>query len=178
VHVYLLINKVNFKYYVGMTGKENLTAYVKRCFADAERGRTNKPHIYAAVRKHGRENFIICSLRNDITDPKELAVQEQFYIKALRANDKLVGYNVSRGGEGPFGVTPWNKGKKMDAAYCERIRQAVQPYHSSEKIHPLKGIVRSPEMRKRISETLKAKGFRPSVAACRKGGQVRQSVAA
>lgn len=69
--------------------------------------------IKKAIKKYGRENFTkeilqICESK------EEWLVAEKDWILKLKARDRLIGYNISVGGDG--GKTreyPWNKGKKM-----------------------------------------------------------------
>jgi hypothetical protein len=64
------------------------------------------------------------------------------------------------------GVAPaWNKGKKCPEIAARMIGNANGKGHKEPH---------SPEHCAKISATLKAKGIKPSVEACRKGGRVRQ----
>ncbi len=130
--VYVIVNDVNLKIYVGKTIAENLRLYFQKKLYDAEhpdKSRSNS-YLYAAMRKYGREHFHIYPLFKGTTDA-EICEHEKLLIKALASRHPDIGYNICHGGEG-HGSTPWNKGKKR-----------VQSH--------------SPETRSRISKTMKAR---------------------
>ncbi len=83
--------------------------------------------------------------------------------------------NLTDGGENPprtkkgtgLGRTPWNKGKR-----CPQI--AANMVGNTNGTGG-KGKVVSVEQRQLISRTLKDKGIRPTIEACRAGGKARQA---
>lgn len=68
---------------------------------------------------------------------------------------------------GQKGRTPWNRGKK-----CPEISSRMLGNNNGTGS---KGKVVSIEQRQRISQTLKDRGIKPSIAACAAGGRARQA---
>lgn len=98
--VYLIVNDVNLKIYVGKTTRPNLQQYLQQKFYEAGKHLGGNSHLYAAIRKHGRGHFHIHSLISDCKTNEELSRWEQTLIKALAAQNPEIGYNICRGGEG------------------------------------------------------------------------------
>jgi hypothetical protein len=104
--VYMIINAANGKYYIGKTISSDLRYYLSRQFWCAEnpgKSRTSKPHLFSAIRKHGKDNFTIHCLRSDFESESDCLAWEQVVIKATRSQDPTVGYNVCDGGRGAIG---------------------------------------------------------------------------
>ena len=124
--LYVHINKINGKKYVGITSIyppyrwKNGNGYIK-----------NK-HFYAAIQKYGWDNFEHRIIIDNMTE-EQAKTFEKFLIKEWKTQDKDYGYNLSAGGEGTFGY-------KMSEEQKMKI---------SEK---LKGRTFSEETRKKFSE--------------------------
>lgn len=101
--VYLITNLVNGKKYVGKTVRRNLSTYFNLNLRSAERGQHNKPHLYNAIRKHGRYAFSISEICQPPSEQLALAL-ERWYIKLYNSNDSQHGYNLTRGGDGVSGM--------------------------------------------------------------------------
>ena len=94
--IYKIINKKNKKIYIGQTNKspeDRLNEHIM----NAENGKMF--YLSKAIRKYGKENFIIETIdyalnKNDINE------KEIYWIKELKANNRLYGYNMTVGGEG------------------------------------------------------------------------------
>ena len=94
--IYKITNKKNNKIYIGQTNKspeDRLNEHIM----NAENGKMF--HLSKAIRKYGKENFIIETIdyalnKNDINE------KEIYWIKELKANNRLYGYNMTAGGEG------------------------------------------------------------------------------
>jgi hypothetical protein len=56
--VYVIVNQVNQKYYVGKTTTPDLSRYLSRKFSEASRSKGGS-HLFAAMRKYGHEAFTI-----------------------------------------------------------------------------------------------------------------------
>ena len=98
--VYLIVNDANWKIYVGKHQGNNLKKYFQTKISDALRLRGGSSHLFAAIRKYGREHFHIYPLISDCKTNEELSRWEQILIKALAAQNPEIGYNICRGGEG------------------------------------------------------------------------------
>jgi len=87
--IYLLINKINKKLYVGQSWSLNLEARMGR---DGNRYK-NSPHIHSAIKKYGAENFEykILATCNDQRIANRL---ESFFRKLYNTTDPNIGYNL------------------------------------------------------------------------------------
>ena len=125
--VYLHINKINGKVYVGITHHvEN----PNRRWINGKGYRTTSI-IHKAIVKYGWNNFkhiIFCK-----TSKEKACLLEQTLIRLYK--DKNKSYNIGLGGEGSNSFseetkeklrqyTPWIKGKKHNQTAIEKIRQA------------------------------------------------------
>lgn len=94
--IYKITNLVNGKIYIGKT-KYTKEKRLKEHFKCAEQGCNT--FLYNAIRKYGKENFIIEEL--DIAKSiSELNKKEKFWIDKLDSRNRLIGYNVAPGGDG------------------------------------------------------------------------------
>lgn len=121
-YIYLLINNINSKVYVGVTNK-----YEKRM---REHSYGKSPHrIGRAIRKYGWENFETHILAT--TENRDI---EKLYISIFRANDPEYGYNLTEGGDGCLGYRPSKEtrakmrdkklGRKLSEEQCQKISES------------------------------------------------------
>ena len=125
--VYVHINKINDKKYVGIT-KQN----IKYRWRSDGSGYFRSPFFYKAIQKYGWENFEHIVLYDNI-DEKTAKLLEQHYIKYYKTKDRRYGYNMTDGGDGTWGVfvseetrkklSIAGKGKKRSAE--TRLRQSI-----------------------------------------------------
>ena len=107
MHVYFILNNLNWKYYIGKTKESDLARYwsnQKYRIFHPEKSCASKPHLYNAVRKYGWENFTIRSLRSDFASEEECLAWEQIMVRMLAA--QKCGYNICAGGRGATGWKP------------------------------------------------------------------------
>lgn len=96
--IYCITNTVNNKRYVGQARK--LRARLQQHYCTFKHGGNSRMILYAAMLKHGINNFVItvlCEL--DIPDSKKLDELEKQYIKELNSYGSS-GYNQTAGGDG------------------------------------------------------------------------------
>jgi len=98
--IYLIVNRVTGKYYVGQHKGNNLKKYLQQKFYDAWKNPTKRSHLHASIRKYGRGAFSIHALISDIQTKEELDQKEKEFIAFLHSRDHNYGYNICRGGEG------------------------------------------------------------------------------
>ena len=93
--VYLILNKINGKRYVGQTVQPLRVRFNEHA--------RKKEHtlIGNAIRKYGRENFY-CGVIKTCSSKAELDYWEKYFIAALHTK-KPYGYNLTDGGEGTVG---------------------------------------------------------------------------
>jgi group I intron endonuclease len=96
VIIYLLVNQVNRKGYVGQTRQATLS---KR-WAPSLNNSPNS-HLAAAIRKYGANNFTRTVLAH-ASSQREADVLERFFIGIYQTTDRRFGYNLQAGGrQGP-----------------------------------------------------------------------------
>ena len=100
------------------------------------------------INKYGRNNF-----RKDILEwcnsKEELCEREKFWIKELNSTDKLIGYNLSLGGEGG------NVGKDTYIKIGNRLRGVKKSKEFGEKVSKaLKGVPKSKEHNEKVRQAL------------------------
>ena len=91
--IYKILNKVNGKMYIGQT-KHTLNYRKSQHLHESKKN--NNQHIYKAIRKYGKDNFVwnvICECKNR----EELNEKENFFIWFLDTFEN--GYNKTTGGD-------------------------------------------------------------------------------
>ena len=137
-YVYLIINKINGKTYVGQRKT------TKKCSSDRSMG--SGKHLKLAQKKYGIENFEKFLIQY-CNSKEELDKQEIFWIAEYRNRGKAE-YNIANGGQG--GATC--NGKHCSEETKRKISEANKgqtPWNN--------GIPRSEETKKKISESSKGK---------------------
>ena len=89
--IYKITNKVNGDFYIGKTSKSK-EERLRRHFYNSSYGK--ETYLYRAIKKYGKENFIIEELESKI-DENQIDMKEIDYI--LKLNPQ---YNMTKGGEG------------------------------------------------------------------------------
>jgi group I intron endonuclease len=95
--IYILTNKINGKYYVGKTKKNDLRKYLSGKRSQARKGLRTQP-LLCAMRKYGFDNFLSEVLGSTATH-EELCELEKLWILLLNCRNPKIGYNVMAGGE-------------------------------------------------------------------------------
>jgi hypothetical protein len=113
-YVYITVNLLNNRGYVGMTnGRKKY--YRGSSFA-----------LNADIRKLGKENFSTTIL--GVFDTwQEAHYWEGFYVRTLKTHISQGGYNEKWNG-GIYTDTPWNKGKKWDTNVIEKMKHPHKEY--------------------------------------------------
>ena len=119
--VYVIVNDVDWKIYIGKTTRPNLRQYLQKKFWYAAHRPALHSHLYAAIRKYGKENFHIHPLISNLQTDEELGRWEQVLIKCLAAQNPAVGYNICREGEGFTGPQPPKRPSKKIAHASEEM---------------------------------------------------------
>jgi group I intron endonuclease len=125
--VYVIVNQVNGKYYIGKTRNRDLQQYwrlQKRSIFRSDKPSTAKPYLYNAVRKYGWDKFSIYPLISNVQSDEKLFELEKLLVEMLGAQKH--GYNLCAGGRG---VTP-------TAEIQDKLRRARA---NQDEIHRLKG---------------------------------------
>ena len=147
--VYLILNKVNGKPYVGQT-----TRPLERRFL--EHATCKKTIIGKAIQKYGRENFY-CGVIKTCASKAEMDYWEKHFIIALKSKVPYE-YNMTDGGEGTAGM-------ERTPEYCAKLSAAnmgntwALGYHHTDEARAKisaasKGVQKSPEACANISAAL------------------------
>ena len=83
--IYLIVNHVTGKYYVGQHKGSNLKQYLQKKFYEADHKLSASSRIYRSMRKHGREVFTIHALLSDVQTRTELNQYERDFITFLKS---------------------------------------------------------------------------------------------
>lgn len=120
--MYVHINKVNGKSYVGRTKRnpeerygENGACYLRR---DKYSGRYLQPLFANAINKYGWDNFDHEVVASNLAD-EESRNFEKLLIKSLRSNEKEFGYNMTEGGEDLSNL--WSEERKRTQRNSRKI---------------------------------------------------------
>jgi len=96
-YIYKITNKINNKIYIGYT-TQKLNVRYSQHLTSAFR-KKSKTAISSAIRKYGKDNFILDIIEKTNVCKKELLELEVKYIEQYNSNNKLIGYNLTKGGE-------------------------------------------------------------------------------
>ena len=149
-YIYLIVNKVNGKTYVGQRKSS------KEWYEDKYMG--SGKVLGFAKKKYGVENFEKLLIQYCYSK-EETNKAERFWIAEYRRRGKAE-YNIANGGDGGNGEA--NKGKKRSDETKRKLSEAHKGNHQSEETRrkrseSLKGKPKSDEWRKKISEAQKGK---------------------
>lgn len=137
--VYVHINKINNKRYIGITGMTP-----KKRWKNGH-GYVNNYYFFKAIKKYGWDNFKHEILFEGLTE-KEACEKEIELIAEYRSNEPEYGYNISAGGE------KTTLGLKLSESARKRMSEA----HKGNK-HQNYGKHLKEETRRKISESEKGK---------------------
>lgn len=163
--IYLIVNHVSGKYYVGQHKGNNLKQYLQKKFYDAINNRGGSSRLYRSVRKYGREAFSIHALLSDVQTKVELDAYERDFIDFLKSQDPEYGYNICRGGEGFTGPhSEQAKRKNSEASRLMWKRPEIRENFSAKMIgHPT-----SEETIEKIKSARALQDEAPRIAAVKK----------
>jgi group I intron endonuclease len=116
MYIYLIVNHVTGKYYIGQHKGRNLKQYLQQKFYEAKNHLGGSSYLYASIRKHGREAFSIHALLSDVQTKLELDQHEKNFIEFLQSRNPEFGYNICKGGEGFTGKHSSTARQKISAA--------------------------------------------------------------
>jgi len=170
--VYQITCVASGKRYIGWHSGNDLAKYWRENVRLAEKGRNDKPCLYAALRKYGADNFTARVLLI-VATKEEALYYEQVLIARLKTK-RPDGYNLTDGGEGTCGFhysaeqsahrSASRRGKSLSAASRLNISRACMGRPS-----PRKGVTLSSETRAKLQAALIGKplsqGHRNSISA-------------
>lgn len=150
--VYCHINKINGKRYVGITKQNPETRW------RSGNGYNNSEYFWRAIKKYGWRNFEHVTLHENLT--KEEA--EKIEIKLIaewKTTDGEYGYNIANGGNHIGSVSEETK-RKISKRHKGVATELHRTEETKRKISKgLKGIKRSDETKKKMSDFAKSRGM-------------------
>lgn len=154
--VYLIINTVTWKIYVGVT-TETLCERLGRHMRDAyNKNRSGyNSEFCKAIREFGKGNFIIIEWEPNVPNDYRKYERENFWIRMLNTKNPQLGYN-EQGGNEFRGRTP-EYSRALRAANPEKNRAAVAKYY---KTHHETEIARHRKYRETHIEEMRANSLK------------------
>lgn len=161
--IYVHVNKVNGKIYIGQTKSENLN---RRWNTDGSGYKTNT-HFWNAIQKYGWDNFNHVVLIEDLSLEEANLIEEELIKKYDSTNPKK-GYNLRFGGNNSsFSEETINKFKEIRKGtqrgelnnfygkrHSEETKQKLRENHLNRPAY-FKGHKHSTDSKKKISESKK-----------------------
>jgi group I intron endonuclease len=166
MQIYKTTNLIDGKIYIGKDVKNN-SSYLG-----------SGVRLKLAIKKYGVQNFKKEVLEDNILDKKTLSEREIYWISYFNSNNRLIGYNLTKGGDGGDTITnnpnketilkkkkgkiPWNKGLKVDKLLGEKNGNYGNPTgfkgnkttFKPGDLHPFKGLKQSnSQIKKRVENT-------------------------
>ena len=111
--IYLIVNHITGKYYVGQHKGNNLRKYLQKKLWAAKHKVAGSSHLFNSMRKHPKNVWSIHALLSDVQTRPALDQYERDFILFLKSQDPEYGYNICRGGEGFTGPHSPKTRRKM-----------------------------------------------------------------
>lgn len=97
--IYKITNKLNNKVYIGKSRNNPIKRFNAHMRHAMEDNKYNN-HFYNAIKKYGKDNFIIETIEKNIENEQKLQEREKYWIQFYKSYDKNFGYNKTLGGDG------------------------------------------------------------------------------
>jgi hypothetical protein len=112
--VYIIVNNITDKVYIGKTVTRSLQKYLREKLHDARTDQyQGRSHLFAAMKKYTHpEAWVISPLISSLKTNEELCFWERVLIAEYDSQNPEIGYNICRGGEGYSGTKSEDSRKK------------------------------------------------------------------
>lgn len=152
--VYMHINRVNDKRYIGLTRQD-----VRRRWRPDGSGYKNNPYFWHAITKYGWDNFEHVIVKTGLSQDEACKMEKEL-IAFYKSNDLVHGYNIADGGQ--FNVMPEATRQRLSRERKGTRLGKDNPNYGNRWMvgenNPNYGKHHSAEVRKKISENRKGKG--------------------
>jgi len=156
--VYMHINKINDKKYIGITCKKTVVRW-----GTIGNGYSRKQYLGRAIDKYGWNNFEHKILHQNLTGIEAKRIEKEL-IEAWGTTDSKVGYNLTKGGEGICGfkmkestikkIADSKRGKKIGEKHRISLRNSnIGRIKSKEEIEK----IRTANLGKKLTKETKDK---------------------
>jgi hypothetical protein len=162
--IYMIVNRLSGKYYIGQHKGKSLQAYLGSKLWDSRHQRSGRSYLYNSMRKYPDSSvWSIHALLSDIQTKTELDQYEKDFIAFLRSQNPEYGYNICRGGEGFSGRHSESTRLKI-AANSRHMWQ--QPGHRENFSVIMTGHPTSPETVGKIKAARAIQDEAPRIKGC------------
>lgn len=144
-YIYLILNKINYKAYIGQTKTPFNRWSAHKC--EAKNNRLRFP-IHKAINKYGVENFQF-NIIEICSSVEEADLAEIYWIQQFDSRNNNMGYNLAIGGNVNRG---WHHTDESKKKIKEHNIGKLKP-HSEKWISDRIGKKASPETKKKMSQT-------------------------
>ena len=152
-YIYIVINDINHKVYIGQTSTSLKRRWREHTHTDINNG----THFHNALLKYGVDKFHMYLLEECTID--KLNEREVYYISIF--NSYKDGYNMTPGGAGVPGYKHTDEDKiKMAQAsrqFWSSLSNKDRQLFIQQRATKLKGVAKSPQHRLALSESMKGK---------------------
>lgn len=177
MYVYMHLNKINNKRYIGITKDINVR------FSRKERGYKSSWKFYNALNKYGWDGFEHIILFSNLTE-EEALLKEKELISNYKSSNSKYGYNIALGGraanclkhsdETKDKISDIIKKKALDVEYRKKISEGVKLAYKKDPTYAKRvtdiwrsgkkgDFSQSEETKRKISNTLKEKHLNGSL---------------
>ena len=153
--VYVVINKIDGKRYVGQTSQALMKRWKRHQFSFPHR---RSSYLYNAIKKHGVENFEIKPLVQ-VGSKWEMDLYERGMIQAWDLRNPSKGYNLTDGGGGILGFKLSDETKKRMAEYVKTAEHRKKISEAKMGNESRLGMKHTEETKRRMSEVAKGRKF-------------------
>jgi len=150
--VYIIVNDVNDKIYIGKTQGPCLSRYLKQKIHDVKKGWNGVSYLYNAMKHYGSEHFHIHPLISTLATNEELCFWERVLIAQYDSQNPDIGYNICRGGEGRSGPLSLEAKAKFKEGM---MKTWTDPEKRTKRLKAMKIAQSNPERRAEISRQSK-----------------------
>lgn len=153
--IYLILNLLNSKMYIGKSIKDDITS--SRSRPRAHLYGYGSTRVFSAVKYHGLGNFLVLVIHKEDCTEERLNELEKYYIKHFKTRSPN-GYNHTDGGDGASPGTKLSEEHKKKISISNKITQnrpEVKERNSEAKLGNINalGYKHTEESKKKQSET-------------------------